>query len=76
MDSVEAIVLTAWDGTSDLNIAIRTIFCRGGRASYHVGSCIVWVRFVRCVIISNVKRKCNRNCVGFYTCANPGYGLQ
>jgi para-aminobenzoate synthetase component 1 len=30
-----------FDGTCDLNIAIRTILCRGGRASYHVGGGIV-----------------------------------
>jgi para-aminobenzoate synthetase component 1 len=30
-----------FDGTCDLNIAIRTIVCRGGRASYHVGGGIV-----------------------------------
>jgi para-aminobenzoate synthetase component 1 len=30
-----------FDGTCDLNIAIRTILCRAGRASYHVGGGIV-----------------------------------
>ena len=30
-----------FDGTCDLNIAIRTILCRQGRASYHVGGGIV-----------------------------------
>ena len=30
-----------FDGTCDLNIAIRTILCRSGRASYHVGGGIV-----------------------------------
>jgi para-aminobenzoate synthetase component 1 len=30
-----------FDGTCDLNIAIRTILCRKGRASYHVGGGIV-----------------------------------
>jgi para-aminobenzoate synthetase component 1 len=30
-----------FDGTCDLNIAIRTILCREGRASYHVGGGIV-----------------------------------
>jgi para-aminobenzoate synthetase component I len=31
-----------FDGNCDLNIAIRTIFCRQGRAAYHVGGGIVW----------------------------------
>ncbi len=31
-----------FDGNCDLNIAIRTIVCRGGTASYHVGAGIVW----------------------------------
>ena len=31
-----------FDGACDLNIAIRTIFCSDGRASYHVGGGIVW----------------------------------
>ena len=31
-----------FDGSCDLNIAIRTILCRGGRAYYHVGGGIVW----------------------------------
>ncbi len=30
-----------FDGNCDLNIAIRTIFCTGGRAYYHVGGGIV-----------------------------------
>jgi para-aminobenzoate synthetase component 1 len=30
------------DGGCDLNVAIRTILCAGGRASYHVGGGIVW----------------------------------
>jgi para-aminobenzoate synthetase component 1 len=30
------------DGGGDFNIAIRTILCTGGRASYHVGGGIVW----------------------------------
>ncbi len=30
-----------FDGACDLNIAIRTIICRAGRASYHVGGGIV-----------------------------------
>ena len=30
-----------FDGTCDLNVAIRTILCRAGRASYHVGGGIV-----------------------------------
>lgn len=30
-----------FDGTCDLNIAIRTILCRAGRANYHVGGGIV-----------------------------------
>jgi para-aminobenzoate synthetase component 1 len=31
-----------FDGNCDLNIAIRTIVCLGGRAYYHVGGGIVW----------------------------------
>ncbi len=31
-----------FDGNADLNIAIRTIICREGRASYQVGGGIVW----------------------------------
>jgi para-aminobenzoate synthetase component 1 len=31
-----------FDGNCDLNIAIRTIVCVGGRAYYHVGGGIVW----------------------------------
>jgi para-aminobenzoate synthetase component 1 len=31
-----------FDGAADLNIAIRTIVCSGGRATYHVGGGIVW----------------------------------
>jgi para-aminobenzoate synthetase component 1 len=31
-----------FDGAADLNIAIRTIICSGGRATYHVGGGIVW----------------------------------
>ena len=30
------------DGGCDLNVAIRTILCAGGRASYHAGGGIVW----------------------------------
>jgi para-aminobenzoate synthetase component 1 len=30
------------DGGCDFNVAIRTILCAGGRASYHVGGGIVW----------------------------------
>jgi len=37
-----AIGYLGFDGNCDLNIAIRTIFCRRGRASYHVGGGIVW----------------------------------
>ena len=37
-----AIGYLGFDGQCDLNIAIRTIFCRQGRASYHVGGGIVW----------------------------------
>ena len=36
-----AIGYLGFDGTCDLNIAIRTIVCRGGRACYHVGGGIV-----------------------------------
>jgi para-aminobenzoate synthetase component 1 len=31
-----------YDGGCDLNIAIRTILCSKGQASYHVGGGIVW----------------------------------
>lgn len=31
-----------FDGDADLNIAIRTIVCGGGRASFHVGGGVVW----------------------------------
>lgn len=31
-----------FDGSCDLNIAIRTMFCRGNRAWYHAGGGIVW----------------------------------
>ncbi|MFI5338136.1 MAG: aminotransferase class IV, partial [Opitutales bacterium] len=31
-----------FNGNCDLNIAIRTLFCSGGRACYHVGGGIVW----------------------------------
>jgi para-aminobenzoate synthetase component 1 len=31
-----------FDGNCDLNIAIRTIVCCGGRAYYHVGGGVVW----------------------------------
>jgi len=31
-----------FDGDCDLNIAIRTLTCTGGRAYYHVGGGIVW----------------------------------
>jgi para-aminobenzoate synthetase component 1 len=31
-----------FDGSADLNIAIRTIICSRGRATYHVGGGIVW----------------------------------
>ncbi len=31
-----------FDGNCDLNIAIRTICCAGGRAHYHAGGGIVW----------------------------------
>jgi len=31
-----------FDGAADLNIAIRTIICSRGRATYHVGGGIVW----------------------------------
>ncbi|MFI5336906.1 MAG: aminodeoxychorismate synthase component I [Opitutales bacterium] len=31
-----------FEGSCDLNIAIRTLFCTGGRACYHVGGGIVW----------------------------------
>jgi para-aminobenzoate synthetase component 1 len=37
-----AIGYLGFDGNCDLNIAIRTIFCREGRATYHVGGGIVW----------------------------------
>jgi para-aminobenzoate synthetase component 1 len=31
-----------FDGNCDLNIAIRTMFCRGDRVWYHAGGGIVW----------------------------------
>jgi para-aminobenzoate synthetase component 1 len=31
-----------FDGNADLNIAIRTLTCVGGRAYYHVGGGVVW----------------------------------
>jgi para-aminobenzoate synthetase component 1 len=37
-----AIGYIGFDGNADLNIAIRTITCVGGRAYYHVGGGIVW----------------------------------
>ncbi|HEY9249713.1 MAG TPA: aminodeoxychorismate synthase component I, partial [Rariglobus sp.] len=37
-----AIGYLGFDGNADLNIAIRTITCVGGRACYHVGGGIVW----------------------------------
>ena len=37
-----AIGYLGFDGNCDLNIAIRTIICAGGRACYHVGGGIVW----------------------------------
>ncbi|PTY08551.1 aminodeoxychorismate synthase component I [Opitutaceae bacterium EW11] len=37
-----AIGYLGFDGGADLAIAIRTIFLRDGRASYHVGAGIVW----------------------------------
>ncbi|HLP08761.1 MAG TPA: aminodeoxychorismate synthase component I [Opitutaceae bacterium] len=37
-----AIGWIGFDGDCDLNIAIRTIVCRGGRAYYHVGGGVVW----------------------------------
>jgi para-aminobenzoate synthetase component 1 len=37
-----AIGYFSFDGGCDLNIAIRTMLCRGGRAFYHVGGGIVW----------------------------------
>jgi para-aminobenzoate synthetase component 1 len=36
-----AIGWLGFDGTCALNVAIRTIICRAGRASYHVGGGIV-----------------------------------
>ena len=36
-----AIGYLGFDGTCDLNVAIRTILCRNGRAQYHVGGGIV-----------------------------------
>ena len=36
-----AIGYLGFDGACDLNVAIRTIICHGGRASYHVGGGIV-----------------------------------
>ena len=37
-----AIGYLGFDGDCDLNIAIRTIVCAGGKATYHVGAGIVW----------------------------------
>ena len=37
-----AVGYLGYDGNCDLNIAIRTIFCSGQRAWYHVGGGIVW----------------------------------
>ncbi len=37
-----AIGWLGFDGNCDLNIAIRTMLCRGGQAYYHVGGGIVW----------------------------------
>lgn len=37
-----AIGYLGFDGSADLNIAIRTITCVAGRAYYHVGGGIVW----------------------------------
>ena len=37
-----AIGYLGFDGRCDLNIAIRTMLCREGRAYYHVGGGIVW----------------------------------
>jgi para-aminobenzoate synthetase component I len=37
-----AIGYLGFDGNCDLNIAIRTITCRGDRAFYHAGGGIVW----------------------------------
>jgi len=37
-----AIGYLGFDGNCDLNIAIRTISCAGGRAYYHAGGGIVW----------------------------------
>lgn len=37
-----AIGWLGFDGNCDLNIAIRTILCREGRAYYHVGGGVVW----------------------------------
>ena len=37
-----AIGYIGFDGNCDLNIAIRTILCTGGRAYYNVGGGIVW----------------------------------
>jgi para-aminobenzoate synthetase component I len=37
-----AIGYLGFDGSCDLNIAIRTIDCRDGLATYHVGAGIVW----------------------------------
>ncbi|MFA5263573.1 MAG: aminodeoxychorismate synthase component I [Opitutaceae bacterium] len=37
-----AVGYLGFDGNCDLNIAIRTIFCLDGRATYHVGGGIVW----------------------------------
>lgn len=37
-----AIGWLGFDGDCDLNIAIRTLLCRDGRAWYHVGGGVVW----------------------------------
>ncbi len=37
-----AIGWLGFDGNCDLNIAIRTMLCRGGMAYYHVGGGVVW----------------------------------
>jgi para-aminobenzoate synthetase component 1 len=31
-----------FDGGCDLNVAIRTIYCKAGHAYYHVGGGVVW----------------------------------
>ncbi len=37
-----AVGYLGFDGSCDLNIAIRTISCAGGRASFHAGGGVVW----------------------------------